>query len=273
MAATALDIPVAHIQGGQSPFGHWDDAYGYGITKLSSLHFPATESYRQRIIGFGEHPDRVFNVGSLAIEPLLSRPIPEKKRFQEQMHLDRPFLFVALHPHASLGSENQKLAACLTGALSHKALDQFDFLVLKPEDKGLGRIINQELDAFICQHPDRSREVAHLSPEMVSGAMAHCRAMVGNRSLALVEGATLKTPVVNIGQRLQGREKAAHVVEAPLSSRKIVSAVEKAVSPTFRTTLDTLISPFEKPDTPGRIVTLLKGFTRADTTAKAYYLH
>jgi GDP/UDP-N,N'-diacetylbacillosamine 2-epimerase (hydrolysing) len=66
-AALVARIPVAHLHGGELTFGAIDDALRPSITKMSHLHFVATEEYRQRVIQLGEQPDRVFVVGGFGV--------------------------------------------------------------------------------------------------------------------------------------------------------------------------------------------------------------
>ena len=98
--------------------------------------------------------------------------------------------------------------------------------------------------------------------------MTHCSAMVGNTRDALVQGASLKTPVVNIGTLQQDKTKACHVVNAPIQEEKIAQAIAKALSPGFSSSLETLHSPFERQDTPSRIASLIQEFCGTGMAAK-----
>jgi GDP/UDP-N,N'-diacetylbacillosamine 2-epimerase (hydrolysing) len=68
-ASSALfaGIPIAHIHGGETTEGAFDEAIRHSITKMSWWHFVATEEYRRRVIQLGESPDRVFNVGGFVL--------------------------------------------------------------------------------------------------------------------------------------------------------------------------------------------------------------
>lgn len=99
-ASMTLDIPVAHVGGGESRFDPEGPSYGYGITKMAHLHFTASETYRKRVIGFGEHPDRVYNVGALALEGLRRVTPLSCSAFAKKMNWDKEdrFLLVSLSP-------------------------------------------------------------------------------------------------------------------------------------------------------------------------------
>src|SRR6056300_991085 len=72
-AASAMiaRIPIAHLHGGETTEGAFDEAIRHSITKISHLHFVAAEEYRRRVIQLGEQPEHVFNVGGLGIDNIL----------------------------------------------------------------------------------------------------------------------------------------------------------------------------------------------------------
>lgn len=74
-AATVMTIPIAHIAGGEVSEGAIDDNIRHAITKLSALHFTATEPYRRRVIQMGEDPARVVNAGALGVWNILNQPL------------------------------------------------------------------------------------------------------------------------------------------------------------------------------------------------------
>ena len=88
IAAMNAQIPIAHIHGGEVTEGAIDDAIRHGITKMSFLHFTSTEVYRKRVIQLGEHPDRVFCVGALGVENILSQKLLEKSELEEAIQFN-----------------------------------------------------------------------------------------------------------------------------------------------------------------------------------------
>ena len=79
-AALIKQIPIAHIHGGELTYGAYDDAIRHSITKMSHLHFTATEEYRKRVIQMGEQPDKVFYVGALGVENIKKKGTAVKGR-------------------------------------------------------------------------------------------------------------------------------------------------------------------------------------------------
>lgn len=99
-AAQICRIPIAHIHGGEITVGAVDEAFRHSITKMSHLHFPCCEEYRQRIIKMGEFPESVYNVGALGVENIRQLKLLDRNELEVslQFKLDRPFFLITFHP-------------------------------------------------------------------------------------------------------------------------------------------------------------------------------
>ena len=100
IAALMLRIPIAHIHGGERSEGAIDESVRHAITKMASLHFPATESYRQRVIQMGESPDRVFNFGAPGLDRIYGAPLLTRRQLEQDLglSLQDPVALVTYHP-------------------------------------------------------------------------------------------------------------------------------------------------------------------------------
>ena len=87
-AALVACIPIAHLHGGESTQGAFDEAFRHSITKMSHLHFVAAEEYRQRVIQLGEQPDRVFLVGGLGIDNIKRLKLLEREELEESLGIE-----------------------------------------------------------------------------------------------------------------------------------------------------------------------------------------
>ena len=99
-AAMIAKIPIAHLHGGESTEGAFDEQIRHSITKMSHLHFTATEDYRKRVVQLGEHPDRVFNVGATGIDNIKRLQLLSKREFEKSIEfkLAKKNLMVTFHP-------------------------------------------------------------------------------------------------------------------------------------------------------------------------------
>ena len=102
IASAAMNerIPIAHIHGGEITEGAVDDCIRHALTKMSYIHFTATEEYRNRVIQLGESPNRVFNVGSLGTENILNEKLMNENEIRDDIgiSLDKKYSVVTFHP-------------------------------------------------------------------------------------------------------------------------------------------------------------------------------
>lgn len=216
IAAAYMNIPVAHTQGGDVS-GSIDESVRHAVTKLSHIHFPATELSARRVIAMGEDPRHVFNVGCPGIDLAARAPLGTRREALTGIGGDgsaidphKPFVLVMQHPVTTeYGSALEQITATLEAVASVGA----QALVFWPNvDAGGDAVahgIRQFRDAGLAE---RWHFFRHLPAEDFIRVMAHCAVMVGNSSAALREGAYLGTPAVSVGTRQHQRECADNVV-------------------------------------------------------------
>jgi UDP-hydrolysing UDP-N-acetyl-D-glucosamine 2-epimerase len=234
VAAAYMNIPVAHTQGGEVS-GSIDESVRHAVTKLSHVHFPATELSAQRVIAMGEDPAWVFNVGCPSID-LVARTEPGIRRdvleqfggVGARVDPEQPFVLVMQHPVTTeygqgMDQINETLDA--VAELGLQALVFWPNVDAGSEDVAKGIRVFRELGRANGFHFFRN-----LPPEVFVKLMAHCACMVGNSSAALREGSFLGTPAVTIGTRQQGRERAANVVEVEHDRGEIGDAIRDQVA-------------------------------------------
>src|SRR5680860_1435575 len=232
VAAAYMNIPVAHTQGGEVS-GSIDESVRHAVTKLSHLHFPATELSRRRLIAMGEDANTVFNVGCPSID-LVGRTdvgAPEDALAEFSRHLgvgapldpSKPYLLVMQHPVTTeygqgLDQINQTLKA--VAATGRQALVFWPNVDAGSEHVAKGIRIFRELG----ENPN-FRFFQNLPAEMFARLMAHCECMIGNSSSALREGAYFGVPAVTVGTRQQGRERGRNVLDAGHDVDEIAVAI------------------------------------------------
>ncbi len=256
-AAALQHIPVVHISGGDVTWGAQDDWFRHCITKMSALHFPYCEAYRQRLLRMGEEPARVFNVGALGTENIRSLPLLDVEALAQKFDFDfsRPYLLITFHPETlSPQSPAAQLAALLTAL---DALPDMGFCITGANADVGGSAINDMWRQFVAAHP-RAKLYASMGLQGYLSAMKHCAAVVGNSSSGVVETPEFGVPCVNIGLRQGGRITCDNVLSCPNDSAAILAAIQKAVSPAFTAAAAKVESPFYKPDTAGQIIEITK---------------
>ena len=201
----------------QLPSGAIDDSLRHSITKLSHLHFAETEEYANRLIQMGEEPWRVTVSGALSLDNIdqikwMSRD-ELNARFGLQM-ADAPLL-VTFHP---VTREHEQTASHIDSLLA--ALEKYDLPILftYPNADTCGRIIIERISQFVAARSN-AWVVPNLGTQAYFSLLRIARAMVGNSSSGIVEAASFKLPVVNVGNRQQGRTCAAQCDTCRLQHR------------------------------------------------------
>lgn len=247
-SALIMQIPIAHIHGGECTFGAYDDAIRHSITKMATWHFTSTESHRKRVIQLGEDPNRVWNVGALGIENITNISLHTKEELYTSLGLnkERPLFLITYHPETN--SKSQDINPLLNALKSYDV----NFLFTKANADNGGRFINESIERFVDNHNnaflfDSLGQLRYLS------AAKHADVVIGNSSSALIEVPYLETPSVNIGDRQKGREKPSSVIDTPLETDSIRNAIEKAL--TFNGDYEKI---FGNGDTSRKIINILK---------------
>jgi UDP-hydrolysing UDP-N-acetyl-D-glucosamine 2-epimerase len=256
VAALPFTIPVAHLHGGETTEGAIDEALRHAITKMSHIHFVATERYARRVMQLGEEPWRVVVSGAPSLDNMSGLHLCSRDELTTQCGLDMsaPFLLVTYHP---VTLEYEQTARQMCELLA--ALEEVDVPVLctYPNADTHSQVIIQMLQAFAARYR-QAQVVVHLGTRAYFSAMHYGSAMVGNSSSGIIEAASFKLPVVNIGTRQQGRVRGKNVIDVSYTRQEIVAAIKTAMSWSFRESLSDLVNPYGDGHAAERIVNTLK---------------
>jgi UDP-hydrolysing UDP-N-acetyl-D-glucosamine 2-epimerase len=230
VAATLLNIPIAHIHGGEVTAGAFDDAIRHAITKMASVHFVAAEPYRRRVIQMGENPEFVFNVGAPGLDEAAAAPAISQPDLFKTLGMSGPerFLLVTLHPTTARPEADAATVAALLGALAQIEDHSFIFTGVNA-DPG-HRMIDDAIRAFVAARTDRAHLFASLGSERYWAALRLADAVVGNSSSGIVEAPAVGTPTVNIGDRQLGRLRAPSIIDCPSDQTEVLAALRRILS-------------------------------------------
>jgi len=245
ISALLLQIPIAHIHGGELSEGAIDDSVRHAVTKMASLHFAATETYRRRIIQMGEAPGRVFNFGAPGLDQLYGSALMTRSELEKALglSLQTPTALVTYHPATRDAAGTKAQVAALLSAVSASGL-QGIFTMANADAQGA--LINARLQAACAANPARFRWIPHLGHRRYLSCLENCALMIGNSSSGLTEAPSFRLPVVNIGDRQRGRVKASNVIDVEGSRAAILKGIRKAVSPRFRALLRNMRNPYDR---------------------------
>lgn len=248
-AALIKGIPIAHIHGGEVTEGAYDDAIRHSITKMSSLHFTATEAYRKRVIQLGEQPDRVFCVGAPGVENIRTIPLMDQAEIEESIgfRLDDRTILVTYHP-ATLGSHTaaQDIRAFIDALDRRKDLRVV--FTLPNSDTG-SRDIADAIQAFVARNGDRAIACKSLGVRRYLSVMKNVAAVVGNSSSGLLEAPSLGIPTLDIGDRQKGRIAADSVFHCETDTESILEGLDRVLCPASREKASRVVNPYERAGT------------------------
>ena len=256
-AASLLGIPVGHISGGEVTEGAVDDWIRHAITKASWWHFVAAEPYRQRVIQLGEAPERVYNVGDPGLDSVRKLPLLNQATLEADLEiaLNHPLFVVTYHP-ATLG----KLPCEQAFQELLSALDRFpdaSVILTKPNADAGGRLIGSMAEIWAKDRKAPTRCVISLGQLRYLSLVRLADAVIGNSSSGIVEAPALKVPTVNIGSRQDGRLRALSIIDCDEDSTLIYAAIQRAISPEFRSGLADTISLYGDCDASLQIMNIL----------------
>jgi UDP-N-acetylglucosamine 2-epimerase (non-hydrolysing)/GDP/UDP-N,N'-diacetylbacillosamine 2-epimerase (hydrolysing) len=245
VSALLLGIPIAHIHGGELTEGAIDDSVRHAITKMASLHFAATEAYRKRILQMGESPERVFNFGAPGLDQIHGAPLMTRRQVEEELgiSLQKPVALVTYHPVTrERGSVEEQVSELIAAVTASGLIAIFTMANADAQ----GNIINRQLQAVCAENPERFKWTPHLGHRRYLSCLKHLSVMVGNSSSGLTEAPSFRMPVVNIGDRQRGRVRAQNIVDVPCTKSAIAEGIRRAVSPSFRQSLNRMRNPYDR---------------------------
>lgn len=259
-AATAsmlAKVPIAHIHGGELTEGAVDDAVRHSVTKMSHLHFAATEEYKNRIIQLGEHPRTVYNVGALGVENAKSVKLLGRKELERLLGFSfhAPTIMITYHPVTLEKQTSEEQFQDILDVLDrHK---EISVIFTKANADAGGRIINKMIDDYVERNKDRCRGYVSLGQVKYLSTLQFCAGVVGNSSSGIIEVPSFHIPTVNIGDRQKGRARAESVIDCDNDAGQIEAALLKGLSPKFKNEIASIGNPYEGKETSGKIVEMI----------------
>ena len=235
MAAGYMNIPIVHLEGGEIS-GSIDESVRHAITKLSHLHFPATENAAKRIERMGEDPNTIFSVGSTSLDVIKELDLSNLTPLMElqktagvgvELDLNQPYLVVIQHPVTTEYDSN----------LVHinKTIDAIDSISMQTVwiwpnmDAGSDGISKGIRMYRELKNPDYVRFYKSLPIEFFAPLIKNSACIIGNSSCGIREAAFLGVASVNIGSRQFGRERGSNVKDVGYDAKEIQGAIRQQI--------------------------------------------
>jgi len=269
--ATILMIPIAHLHGGETTEGAYDESFRHSITKMSHLHFTATEEYRNRVIQLGEYHDRVFNVGAIGIDNIKRLRLLSKKDFEESIgfELNKHNFLITFHSATLEKYTAKEQFSNLLKVLDE--LEETNLIFTKSNADNGGRTINEMIDGYVASNSDKAIVFTSLGQLRYLSAMQYVDGVIGNSSSGLLEAPSFNVGTINIGDRQKGRIKAESVIDCMPTMDGIGQAVQMLYSKSFQERIKTVKSPYGKGGVAETVVEIIQQYPLNRILKKKFY--
>ena len=269
-AALVAKIPIAHLHGGETTIGAFDEAFRHSITKMSHFHFVAAEEYRQRVIQLGEDPDNVFLVGGLGVDGVKNISLLSKDEIESSLGVkfQSKSLLVTFHPVTLEDETSEVQMKELLSALSD--LSDTTLIFTMPNADPGGLVLIKMIQEFVSQNTN-SFAFTSLGQLRYLSCMAQVDAVIGNSSSGLIEAPTFKKGSINIGDRQLGRLQASSIINCQPEKNSIGEAIRRMYSSEFQRSLVKTINPYGEGGASARIVEILRTESLAGIVKKTFH--
>jgi len=235
-----MNIPVAHVHGGDVS-GSVDDAVRHATTKFAHIHFPISKQSADRIIKMGEDPSKVYNVGAPGLDNILNQKLYSEKKIRGKYNIAENSEYIIFIQHPVSLEEKQSKVHYIETLLALEELKIPTILIYPNSDAGSSDVIELiESKKIECIKPYKN-----LDRKEYLSLLKYASVLVGNSSSGILEAPSFHLPVVNIGTRQKGRERAGNVIDTGYNREEILNAIKIALADeSFREQVSQCRSPY-----------------------------
>ncbi|MFL0269660.1 UDP-N-acetylglucosamine 2-epimerase [Candidatus Clostridium radicumherbarum] len=255
--AMMMNIPISHMNGGESTEGAVDEQIRHAITKMAHIHFAGSEIYKERIIMMGEDPTKVYNVGQAALENVQRINLLDKYEIEKELKIkfDKHIFLITFHPE-TLEIENIEFQ--VSNMLAALKVFDAEFIFTYPNADFGSKVIIDKINDF-AKYNKNAFIFYSLGQRKYLSLLKNSDVMIGNSSSGIIESPIFKKPVVNIGDRQKGRLRNKNIIDVSYDINEIIQAINKALfDKEFRTNLNFIENVYGDGNVSKKIVNILK---------------
>jgi GDP/UDP-N,N'-diacetylbacillosamine 2-epimerase (hydrolysing) len=270
-AALFARIPIAHIHGGETTLGAFDEAIRHSITKMAWWHFVAANEYKKRVIQLGENPKRVFKVGGLGVDAIKKINLLTKNDLIDKTEIEfgKKNLLITYHPVTLEKKTSQKQFKFLLDVLDE--LKDMYLIFTMPNSDADGRIIKNMINEFVTNNPKKSISFTSMGSLNYLSTLQFIDGVIGNSSSGLAEVPSFKIGTINIGDRQKGRLKAMSVIDCEPTKISIKQAIKTLYSEDFQMILPKVENPYGEVNATEKIIKILENGSTPVELKKEFY--
>ncbi len=252
VAAAHMNIPVAHIQGGEVS-GTIDESIRHAMSKFSHYHLVSNKDAQQRLIKMGEEKSKIHIVGCPSLEALFNEKLLDEKMLNKKFGIDFKKKFIIVIQH-SVTTELYDTKNQILNTIQAIKKSKIQTLFICPNNDAGSTIIIKAIK--------RSKNIFYTPTLTLSeyrSLLQKCFALVGNSSSGIHEASSFYKPVINIGSRQNGRLRSKNIIDVKHNKNEILKALLSLEDKGFyKRLIKNLKNPYSLSNTSSRIVRILK---------------
>jgi GDP/UDP-N,N'-diacetylbacillosamine 2-epimerase (hydrolysing) len=233
MIANHFKVPIIHLHGGEVTEGSMDELTRHAISKMSHIHFPATQTYKKRLIQLGENPKNIFNFGSISLSDIKDIKLSKKNDLLRKLKIinDNKNMIVTFHPEFSFdASTTKKNFNIICKVLS--TLKKFNIIFTAPAQELNSKIIISLIKDF-CKKNKNAKYIESLGRNTYFSCLKYFDILLGNSSSGIIEAPYFNIPVINIGKRQLGRDYSINIINSNYTPSNLSYKIKYALSDKF----------------------------------------
>ena len=272
IASLYLNLPIAHLHGGESTLAAIDDAIRHSISKMANFHFVSHINYKKKLINMGENPKNIFIIGSLGVENIKKVNLFDRAQIEKRLNLklsSNNFL-LTFHPETIGKNKIHQNIHSFSRMILKKFKDAIIIITSPNIDMGNSKIFNK----IISISKKNKKNIIFkksLGKKMYFSILKHCRIVIGNSSSGVIEVPSFNIPTINIGDRQSGRIKAKSVIDCKNDIKSFKLALNKSLSKSFLREIKFSKNPYYKKNCSKNLINILKRIKIKNETAKKFY--
>lgn len=229
-ASIPFRVKLAHFHGGEQTLGAIDNIYRHQISLASEYHFTAADAFSERLNEILEDTSNIYTVGSMSLVGIEEGTKVSEEDFRTKYGLGRkPFVLSTFHPETNDFESNGVYANEMKEIL--KGIDNsFNVVVTMPNADTNGTLYREALEELQNELGDRLTLIESFGKINYFAALTFCDFVLGNSSSGIIEAASFKKYVINVGDRQKGRLRSSNVIDIPFNASQTLEAIEKLVA-------------------------------------------
>lgn len=248
-----LKIKIAHIHGGETTAGSFDEQIRHSISKMSNIHFVTHKKYKNRLIQMGEDKSKIFNYGSPSLDYIKNSKIVDINLLCRifNFNFKKNFFLVCFHSATNDNSNSVKNLKILLNSI--KKIKNMNFVFTYPNpDPDFFQII-KTLKKFIKINKKKYTLIKNFGSEYFYSVIKYSKGMIGNSSSGIIEVPIFKLPSINLGNRQEGRELSKSVINCKFNENEIIKKIKYSLTKKFKNSIKKSNSIFYKPKTSVKV--------------------